>query len=128
MDLRRDGVRLLTAIRVGVGVSMLARPALLPRLMGVDKGTAARVSWLPLMVGAREVALGAGTYAALASGGDARWWLAGSAASDAVDAAAFGRAVRRGHVQPVLGALVALTAAGSAVAGAAGAAGVGRDG
>lgn len=93
---------------------MLARPALLPRLAGVDAATAARVSWLGVMVGAREVALGIGTLDGLRGGGDARAWLVAGALSDVGDAAAFGRATARGQVAPALGALAAVTALGSA--------------
>jgi hypothetical protein len=109
----RDGVRALAAVRVGIGAAMLARPELLPRTLGVDAGTAARVSWLVRMLGAREVALGAGTLAA-ARRGDARDWILAEAVSDAVDALAFAGAAERGHANPVYGALFAATAATSA--------------
>jgi hypothetical protein len=112
---RRDGARVLAVARVGIGVSMLARPALLPRVVGVGSATAARVSWLGLMVGARELALGVGTLNALRRHRDVGPWLLGGALSDVADAAAFAGATARRDVQPVLGALVALTAAGSAV-------------
>jgi hypothetical protein len=123
MDIGRS-VRLLALGRVMAGAGMLARPELLPRLVGVDAATAARVAWLGRMLGAREVALGAGTLAALrrgpGSGPGAASWLLGSALSDAVDAAAFGGAVAHGHVRPVFGALVTATAAASAGVGLAG--------
>jgi hypothetical protein len=127
MDIGRS-VRLLALGRVMAGAGMLARPELLPRLVGVDAATAARVAWLGRMLGAREVALGAGTLAALrrgpgggpGGGPGAASWLLGSALSDAVDAAAFGGAVARGHVRPVFGALVTATAAASAGVGLAG--------
>jgi hypothetical protein len=120
MDIGRDGVRLLALGRICAGAGMLARPELLPRLVGVDAATAARVAWLGRMLGAREVALGAGTLVALRRGSGAGLWLVGSALSDAVDAAAFGGAVARGHIRPVFGALVTATAAAGAGVGLAG--------
>jgi hypothetical protein len=124
VEIRKDGVRLLALGRVLAGAGMLARPELLPRLAGVDAATAARVAWLGRMLGAREVALGAGTLVALRRGSGAESgagsWLLGSALSDAVDAVAFGGAVARGHVRPVFGALVTATAAAGAGVGLAG--------
>jgi hypothetical protein len=115
--LRRSTATLLAAGRVGVGVAMLARPRTLPASLGVDSATAARVSWITRMLGAREVALGAGTLAALRRGDGARDWILGCALSDAVDAAAFAGAVTRGHARVVPGSAFALVAGASAAAG-----------
>lgn len=115
--LGRDGARLVAAGRVALGIGMLARPELLPKLLGVDSGTAARMSWLGRMFGAREIALGAGLLTARAE--SEREWLLGSAFSDAVDAVAFAEATRRGVVRRALGGafvLTAATAAGTEVA------------
>lgn len=129
---RRDGARVVAVARIGVGVSMLARPTLMPRVLGVDSVTAERVSWLTRMAGIREVALGAGTLRAIrrsgsgsgsgsgAGSGDARAWVLGSAACDAVDALVFAGAAARGRVHPALGwgvAAVAVAATGANVAG-----------
>ena len=110
---RRYRLGAVAATRVLVGTSMLARPALLPRVLGVDAATAARVSWISVMLGAREVALGAGTLRALRRGGVTPW-VVGSALSDVADAFALGSATVRGHVRPVLGALAAASAGGTA--------------
>ena len=115
--LGRDGARLVAAGRVALGVGMVVRPDLLPKLLGVDSGTASRMSWLARMFGAREVALGAGLLAAGA--GREREWLLAGALSDGVDAVAFAAAARSGMVRPALGAaftLTAATAAGTEVA------------
>lgn len=111
----------LGALRVTLGVVMLARPMLVPRPLGVDRITADRVSWLVRMLGARDFALGAGTLLAIRSGqgtgGDRAGlgsWLALSGVSDAVDALALARAVRRGHVGPVSGGLAAMSGVGAA--------------
>ncbi|HVF03413.1 MAG TPA: hypothetical protein VNA20_01095 [Frankiaceae bacterium] len=115
--LGRDGARLVAAGRVALGVGMVARPDLLPKLLGVDSGTASRMSWLGRMFGAREIALGAGL---LVAGRDREGeWLLGAALSDAVDAVAFAEAARRGVVRPALGGaftVTAATAAGTEVA------------
>jgi hypothetical protein len=101
----------LGAIRVTIGTTMLARPMLLPRPLGVDRITAGRISWLVRMVGARDFALGVGTLAARRRGG-LLVWLGLAACCDAVDAVALGRATRRGDVGPVMGALATATAVG----------------
>src|SRR3954468_20843013 len=75
----------LGAVRVGLGVAMLARPLLLPRPLGIDAVTAGRVDWLVRMAGARDLALGAGTLAASKTGGQ-RSWVAAGLASDVADA------------------------------------------
>lgn len=114
----RDGARLIAAGRVAVGVTFLARPTLVPRLLGVDSGTAERMSFFGRMFGAREVALGAGLLLA-DSPAEERRWLLGGALSDAVDAVAFAEAARRGFARlPVAAAFVAaaLGATGSEVA------------
>lgn len=109
------GARLTAAGRVAAGVGLLARPDLFPRMLGVDSGTAARMSWLGRMFGAREVALGAGLLLAGRAGGDPRPWLLGAALSDAVDVVALGSAVRRGVVRAPAG--LALAAIGASAAG-----------
>ncbi|MDQ1712792.1 MAG: hypothetical protein QOE45_2242 [Frankiaceae bacterium] len=121
----RSAARLVAAGRVGVGVAMLARPRTLPALLGVDSGTAARVSWITRMLGAREVALGAGTLLALRRGSAGRDWLLGAAFSDAVDAVAFAGAVGRGHARAVPGGALTLVAGASAAVGVRAARGAG---
>lgn len=99
--------------RTGAGVVMLVRPRLLPERLGVDSAAASRMSWAVQMLGAREVAIGLGTAAALRSGDRraARLWLLGAVLSDAVDAAAVGAAVARGRLSPVTGGAVTAVAA-----------------
>ena len=102
-------------LRVGVGLGLLARPAALPRTMGVDSATAAKISWLGAMAGARDAALGAGLVHAVRTKRDPLPWLLAGAACDAVDALAFALAVGRGQVRAVMGGGAALSAAASAV-------------
>jgi hypothetical protein len=108
--LGRDGARLVAAGRVAVGMVSLARPDLLPRLLGVDTGTARRMTWLGRMFGAREVALGAGLLMA-GDGAAERGWVLGGVVSDAGDVLALGGALREGSVSRTFGGLSVLTAA-----------------
>ena len=107
----------LGAVRVGLGLAMLARPLLLPRPLGVDSLTASRVDWLVRMAGARDLALGAGTLAAVRSGG-VRTWLLACAASDTADAVILTQAVRRGRVGRIMGGGAALSAVVAVALGA----------
>lgn len=121
--------RLLTPLRLAqgrtaVGTVMVTRPAALPQLMGGPEA-ARPAGWTVQMLGARELALGAGTWLALrraARDGDprpARLWLAAGALSDAVDALVTARALGSGAVKAVPGAAlvtVASTAAAAQVA------------
>ena len=101
--------------RAAVGTTMLARPTLLPRALGVDSASAARMAWTTRMLGAREVAIGLGAWAALRTGDarSARLWLLAGVLSDGVDALALGAASARGDVRRVPGSAVALVAAGA---------------
>jgi hypothetical protein len=115
--LRRNALPLLSAGRAAVGTSMLARPTMLAKSAGVDSTTAARLSWLTRMLGARELALGAGTLLALRRGRNVEEWALAQAFSDAVDAAAFGGAVARGNVRRVTGTAIAAVALAGAATG-----------
>jgi hypothetical protein len=110
-------VESLSIGRAAAGVSMVARPRMLPTSLGVDSAAAARTAWVTQMLGAREIALGLGTLVA-SRGSDrraARLWLYAGLLSDAVDALAVGTAVAQGRVSKAAGgALVAV--AGGAVA------------
>jgi hypothetical protein len=106
------GKRLALA-RAGIGTSMIVRPRLVPGLLGVDSATSARMAWAVQMVGARELALGLGAWAALRSDDvrGQRLWLAAGALSDGLDAVLVGGALLRGRVSTVTGAGVVATAA-----------------
>jgi hypothetical protein len=111
----------LAQSRTGVGVVMLTRPALLPRGMGVDRVSAERTGWVVQMLGAREVALGAGTWLALRrpDSRGARLWIAAGVLSDAVDALAVAGALGRGRVGAVPGAGLVVVASTAAAVGVA---------
>lgn len=102
--------------RAAAGVSMLARPRLLASSLGVDSAAAGRMTWVTQMLGAREVALGVGTWTALRRGDPkaTRLWLCAGLLSDAVDALAIGSAVAQGRVSKLTGT-AAVGIAGGAV-------------
>ena len=103
---RLGGRTALGAIRTGIGVVMVAQPSLLPRILGADRVTAERVSWLTRMVGIREIAIGSGTVAA-----PGRGWILAGIASDIGDGLSVASAVRARHVNRVTGAGTVLAAA-----------------
>lgn len=111
-------VERLSLGRAAAGVSMLTQPRLLPALLGVDSAAATRMSWSTQMLGAREVALGLGTFVALRKGEPraARLWLMAGLLSDAVDALAVGAAIARGSVSKITGAAVVGIASGAVYA------------
>ena len=110
------GATALATVRTGIGTVMLVAPQLLPQLLGVDGAARRRTSWLVQMVGARELALGAGLLVADRSGAARAWALAGSAC-DVADALVVGAAVRRGAVSPTRGGAVAVSALAAGVVG-----------
>ena len=117
---RLAGQRQLEALgwlRIAIGTGLVARPALLPRTLGVDMATARQVGWAGAMVGARDIALGAGLVTAARRGSDCRPWLLAAAFSDAIDALAFSGAVLRGSAAPVTGLGGAVVAAGGVATG-----------
>jgi hypothetical protein len=126
----RRGAMTVAAGRVGLGVTALVWPAVPARPWvgsAAANGVAARVFGRAL--GARDLALGLGTMAALgradvAGGADARGrsaaaWIAAGALSDALDVAVSVSSWR--ELPKVSRWLVVLSAGGAAVAGAAGA-------
>jgi len=112
----RQLARSVALSRIGIGIALLLAPARAgERWIGPTAHDPA-AKMMIRGVGIRDVALGAGTYQALANGDSVRPWLQAGVASDAVDAVAAVLGFRR------IGALRALpaiaTAAGAAVIGA----------
>lgn len=118
--------RQLGLARAGLGASLLAAPRFGTRLMGLDSGTARRMVWLTRMAAARDLALGAGTLAALRDGRDVARWLAVGAAADLADTVILADATRRGSFSRVRGSALVASAAGGALVGAAAALGMRR--
>ena len=90
----------LALARTAAGTTMVVRPRILPQALGLDSATAARTAWVVQMLGAREIALGLGTFTALRrpDRADSRLWIAGGVLSDAVDAVAVVGALLQGRV------------------------------
>jgi hypothetical protein len=112
----RVSVDQVSLIRTGLGVGMLAAPAKVPQLLGVDSAAASRMTWATQMLGVREVSLGLGTYVALRRWDDraARLWLLAGLLADSVDALVIAAAAARGKVSKPAG-LGVLGLAGGAV-------------
>lgn len=110
------------AVRVGLGVLLLARPEVMPLALGVPWRTAAALGWLGRMTGAREVALGAAVLVQLprAAGRSAEpsHWVAAAAGCDGCDALVLAAAVRAGQVHRLTGTAGAVSAVAAATAGA----------
>ncbi len=109
----------LAVARAGIGVTMIARPRLVPGVLGVDSATSARMGWSTQMLGAREVALGVGAVVALRSSDRpaARLWLAAGVLCDTADALAIGAAMLSGRLSKPMGSVIAASALGAALAG-----------
>ncbi|MEX0791445.1 MAG: hypothetical protein WD178_11790 [Actinomycetota bacterium] len=102
--------------RVAIGSVALAVPGFAMKTwLGVDAGSGP-VKAMGLAIGARDLALGAGTLAALRSNTSGKVWLYGGVLSDAADAVATVRAFSSNPRNPRM--LIALAAAGAAAGGA----------
>jgi hypothetical protein len=100
-----DVARFTAACRIAIGAGLLAAPRLAARLWvgGHSRETSARL--FARAVGARDVAIGAGTLLALAEGAPARRWLQAGLLADATDLGATLAAGR--ELPPAARALVA---------------------
>lgn len=105
--------------RAGIGTVMVVRPRAVPQALGVDSASATKMGWAVQMLGAREIALGLGTFAALRSPDRAasRLWLAGGVLSDGVDALAVTGALLKGRVSKGAGLGLVVIAAGATALG-----------
>lgn len=112
----RQLVRILSAGRVVVGASLVIAPGLIGRSWVGEDGSSTGTKLAFRTMGIRDLALGAGTLHALATGEPARSWVLLSAISDAVDATATLIAFRRLPLRASLPALV--TASTAAAVGA----------
>jgi len=102
--------------RVVIGTTFLLAPRFSVRVLGVDAGSAKRMSFLARMAAARDIGLGAGTLDAGPTPA-ARAWLLAGAAADAVDAVVIAAAIKRGVTRGVPAAGLVAGAAGAAAAG-----------
>lgn len=102
--------------RVALGGVFLADPMLSIRILGLDAGTAARVTWLARMAAARDIGIGAGTANAARHDRDLTPWLLAGAFSDLVDGVVIAAAGRRHRLDPMRAALGSALALGAAAA------------
>ena len=111
-------VERMSLARAAIGVNMVTQPRMLGRFMGVDSAAAARMSWATQMLGARELALGLGTFVALRRQDTraSRLWLMAGLISDGIDALALGTAVAQGRVSKLTGPVVVATSCGAVYA------------
>lgn len=108
-----EPAKLLSAIRLGVGVSAWLTPGLAGRVFGLDPSANPQLSYMARLFGVRDVALAVGTNQT--TGPSRRvWWQIGIAC-DVLDAVAAYLGARNGS----LSKFTALTAGGTAVAAAA---------
>lgn len=109
----------LALARTGVGLTLAARPRLLPALLGIGSATSTRMGWSTQMLGAREIALGLGALAALRAPDRraSRLWLAAGALCDGTDVLALAGAVVKNRVSRPTGGLMALSAVTAAAIG-----------
>lgn len=112
----RQLVRMLSVGRVVVGASLTLAPGLVGKMWVGEGGDTVSTKLAFRTMGIRDLALGAGTLHALATGEPARSWVLLSAVADAVDATATAMAFR--HI-PLRASIPAIaTAATAAVVGA----------
>jgi hypothetical protein len=111
----RRGAVALAAARAALGVTALAFPSMVARPWVGAAGDDLAGKVLGRALGARDLALGLGTLAALRTG-PARGWMAAGALSDAFDVAS--SAASWPELPKVTRWLVAASAGGASVAGA----------
>jgi hypothetical protein len=107
---------LLASSRCAVGVAALTRPVDAARLGGIDRGSAERLAHLARLLGARDIALGAGLLVTLARDGDTASWVWAGVLSDTLDALIIGSATARGRLTPLGGAFLTAAAVSGVVA------------
>lgn len=113
----RSTAFLIGSGRVAVGTVFAVNPEQSMRFLGVDTGTASRLTWLAQMTAARDIAVGLGTAVTAVTGRGSAGWLLAGAACDAADAAAIGAALARKQVSAVASvAVIAAAALGSVAA------------
>jgi hypothetical protein len=111
----RDVARLHALGRIAVGAALTAAPERSGRAWVGELGRRPGAGVLTTGLGARDLAIGAGTATALRRGYGASPWLRAGVLADAADLVATLRA--RHHLPPLAVAGVGLVAAGSVVLG-----------
>jgi hypothetical protein len=102
-------------LRAALGAGLVVAPARSARGWVGEDGTSRAAQVMGIAVGARDVAVAAGTLRTLSRGEDARSWLAASVLCDAADAAA--NISRRDALPPTGAVGVTALAGGAALLG-----------
>jgi len=82
----RDLLRRLSFMRLAIGISLFAAPRLAVKVWTGESNDSPALVLAARGLGAREVALAAGTLAAMENGGAARRWVEAAVIADAADA------------------------------------------
>lgn len=82
----RDLLRKLSIMRLAIGISLFAAPRLAVKVWTGESSDSPALVLAARALGAREVALAAGTLAAMENGGAARRWVEAAVIADAADA------------------------------------------
>jgi hypothetical protein len=91
----RQVARFVAVSRMAVGTALTIAPGLFGRAWIGDGAKAPAAKLLLRAFGVRDLALGAGAFHALATGGEVRTWVVWGGISDAVDAGATLLAIRQ---------------------------------
>ncbi|WP_338185036.1 hypothetical protein [Jatrophihabitans sp.] len=102
--------------RVAIGVGFLADPISSVRVLGVDTGSAKRMTFLARMAAGRDIVLGLGVLLARSPESKAGWVAAGAGA-DVVDAVAISAGMRSGTTGGAGAAGISAGALGAALVG-----------
>ena len=82
----RDLLRRLSFMRLAIGISLLVAPRLAVKVWTGERSDSSALVLTARGLGAREVALAAGTLAAMENGGAARRWVEAAVIADTADA------------------------------------------
>ena len=102
--------------RLAIGGAFLADPVTSVRVLGLDTGSAKRMSFLARMAAARDIVLGAGVLLTRDPAAKAGWIAAGAVA-DVADAVAIGAAVKDGTARGVPAVAISAGALAAAAVG-----------
>ena len=105
----------LGALRCLIGLVMLADPTRLARTLDVDHPPSGEPGWPAQMIGAREIAIGAGGLLAVRRREHVNLWCSAALLADATDVVAVATGIARHRVKRLAGGLfVAFAVAGVA--------------
>ena len=116
IDDARTSARHVGTARIAAGALMLARPLVLPKMLGLDDAGPA-LRWLPRLLGIREIAVGVAAVAASSRTENPLPWLCTLGAIDGAESIVVFAGVVEGAVPPARGWPFIASDLGSALAG-----------